>query len=122
MAKPEMLRCIGVMATMLTRWTSLEDKKLHRAISYLHRRSDDALIGFIANPPERLRIALFADSDFAGDKSDYKSTSSAYAVLVGPQTFFPLGWASRKQTCASHSSVEAEVVALEAALRVMGIP
>ena len=55
-------------------------------------------------------------------QSDYKSTSGVFSALVGPQTFFPLGWASRKQTCASHSSVEAEVVALEAAIRVEGIP
>ena len=45
-----------------------------------------------------------------------------FVALVGPQSFYPLGWGSRKQTCASHSSVEAEVVALESAVRVEGIP
>ena len=43
-------------------------------------------------------------------------------ALVGPQTFFPMGWASKKQTCASHSSVEAEIVAADLALRLEGIP
>ena len=43
-------------------------------------------------------------------------------ALVGLQSFFPLGWGSKKQTCASHSSVEAEIVALEAAVRVEGLP
>ena len=70
MAKPEMLRCVGMMATMLTRWTEAEDRKLHRSMCYLNSRSEDALVGFIADPPELLRIALFADSDFAGDRND----------------------------------------------------
>ena len=45
MAKPEMLRCVNMLATQLTRWSDLEDKKLHRSMSYLHHRSDDALVG-----------------------------------------------------------------------------
>merc|ERR1712039_873400 len=49
MAKPEMLRCVNMLATQLTRWTDLEDKKLHRAMSYLYHRSDDALVGWIAD-------------------------------------------------------------------------
>ena len=32
MAKPELSRCVQMMATQLTRWTELEDKKLHRSI------------------------------------------------------------------------------------------
>ena len=43
-------------------------------------------------------------------------------AIVGPQSFFPLGWGSRKQSCASHSSVEAEIVAADEALRLEGIP
>ena len=83
MAKPELLRCVGRLATQLTRWTSLEDKKLHRAMSYMHSRNSDVLVGFIADPPHMLRLALFPDSDFAGDKSDYKSTSGMFSALVG---------------------------------------
>ena len=43
-------------------------------------------------------------------------------ALVGPQSFSLLGWGSRKQTCASHSSAEAEIVAAAEALRLEGIP
>ena len=118
MAKPEMSRCVGQMATQLIRWTELEDKKLHRAMSYLNSRSEDSLVGFIADPPELLRLAIDGDSDFAGDRVDFKSTSGMFAALVGPQSFFPLGWGSKKQTCASHSSPEAELVAPDAAVRI----
>ena len=122
MAKPELQRCVGALATQLTRWTEHEDQRLHRMMSYMHSRLDDVLVGFIADPPEQLRLSVFSDADFAGDKKDFKSTSGVFLALVGPQSFFPLGWGSRKQTCASHSSVEAEIVAADEALRLEGIP
>ena len=122
MAKPELSRCVGAMATLLTWWTETEDKKLHRAMTYLHHRTGDALVGFIADPPELLHIALFADADFAGDCSDYHSTSGVFVAVVGPQSFFPLGWGSRKHRVASHSSTEVEIVAADSALVVEGIP
>ena len=51
-----------------------------------------------------------------------RSTSGAYVALIGPNTFFPIGGYSRKQTCVSHSTPEAEIVAANAALRVEGLP
>jgi hypothetical protein len=41
--------------------------------------------------------------------------------LVGPNTF-PLTWRCKKQGAVSHSSTEAEVIALDAAMRMEGIP
>ena len=35
-------------------------------------------------------IALFADADFAGDKSDSISTSGVFAAVVGPMTYVPI--------------------------------
>ena len=122
MAKPELQRCVGSLATQLTRWTTDEDQRLHRLMSYMYSRADDMLVGFIADPPDKLQLAVFSDADFAGDRKDFKSTSGVFMALVGPQSFFPLGWGSRKQTCASHSSVEAEIVAADEALRLEGIP
>ena len=54
MAKPELQRCVGALATQLTRWTEHEDQRLHRMMSYMHSRLDDVLVGFIADPPELL--------------------------------------------------------------------
>ena len=39
-----------------------------------------------------------------------------------PNTYFPLAGLSRKQTVTSHSSVEAEIVAMTCGLRVEGLP
>ena len=51
-----------------------------------------------------------------------KSTSGAFLVLQGPHTFYPLGAVSKKQTAQSHSSPEAELVALDMAVKELGIP
>ena len=42
--------------------------------------------------------------------------------LLGPHTFFPLGAIAKKQTATSHSSPEAELVALDLGVREEGIP
>ena len=58
----------------------------------------------------------------AGDFQDSKSTTGVMLCLVGPNTFCPISWLCKKQGAVSHSSTEAEIVALDAALRMEGIP
>ena len=67
-------------------------------------------------------MALFADASFAGDIIGSKSTSGGHLFLVGPNTWVPICWVCKKQTDVSHSSSEAEVISLDASLRVDGIP
>ena len=69
-----------------------------------------------------LRFALYADASFAGDLRDSKSSSGGLLCLIGPHTFVPLSWLCKKQTAVSHSSTEAEIIALEAAMRMEGLP
>ena len=42
--------------------------------------------------------------------------------MIGPHTFVPLSWLCKKQTAVSHSSTEAEIIALEAVMRMEGLP
>ena len=42
--------------------------------------------------------------------------------LVGRKTFVPLSWICKKQGAVSHSSTEAEVVGLDAMIRLEGLP
>ena len=65
---------------------------------------------------------VFSDASFAGDLRDSKSTSGGVVCLVGPRTFVPLTWMCKKQGATSHSSTEAEIIALDAMLRMEGIP
>ena len=72
--------------------------------------------------PEDVQLVLFSDASFAGDVEDSKSTSGAFLALAGPNTFVPITWFCKKQGAVSHSSIEAEIIALETGLRLEGIP
>ena len=67
-------------------------------------------------------MELCQDSDFAGDIEDSKSTSGGTLCIFGTHTFVPTRWKGKKQTLVSHSSTEAEVISLDASLRMDGIP
>ena len=67
-------------------------------------------------------MSSFVDASFAGDLRDSKSTSGSYLVLIGPNTCVPIGWFCKKQGAVSHSSTEAEIISLDAGLRMEGIP
>ena len=56
------------------------------------------------------------------DLEDSKSTSEGVLCISGSQTFVPLSWMCKKQTSVSHSSTEAELISLDAGLRMDGIP
>ena len=77
---------------------------------------------FVGDYPKDCWLGLFVDASFAGELEDSKSTSGAYLCLVGPRTFVPLSWICKRQTAISHSSTEAEVISLDAALRMEGLP
>ena len=64
---------------------------------------------------------LVADADFAGDIETQRSTSGYYFVIRGPHTSFPISAASKRQTCVSHSTLEAELVAADYGLRTIAL-
>ena len=76
----------------------------------------------MGNTAQQCRLGLFQDSDFAGDLEDSKSTSGGLLCICGRQTFVPISWMCKKQTSVSHRSTEADVISLDAGLRVDGIP
>ena len=69
-----------------------------------------------------VRLALYADADFAGCVESLRSTSGGHLNLQGPNTWFPLSGSSKRQGCVSHSTPEAEIVAANVAMRAMGLP
>ena len=76
----------------------------------------------MGDKPSDVIVALYVDAGFGGDLTDSKSTTGAMLCLMGPQTFVPLTWLCKKHTAVSHSSSEAEVIALDAGVRLEGIP
>ena len=76
----------------------------------------------MGNTAKQCRLGLFQDSDFAGDLEDSKSTSGGTLCIFGSHTFVPISWMCKKQTSVSRSSKESEIISLDAALRLDGIP
>ena len=113
---------VNMLAREVTRWNTACDKRLHRLISYLYHTKDKKLTCMVGDTAENCMLALFSDASFAGDLKDSKSTSGAFLALVGPRTFVPITWLCKKQTAVSHSSTEAEIVSLDAGVRMEGLP
>ena len=71
---------------------------------------------------EKLEFVVYSDADFAGDLETRRSTIGVFACLRGPNSFVPLAATSKRQSCVSHSTPEAEIVAAEHAVRTELLP
>ena len=121
-ARQDPLRAIGALTTMITRWDETCDRKLFQIIKHINGTVERRQIGLIGDSPDNLQLGLFSDADFAGDRADMRSTSGVFLALYGDHSFFPLSGQSKKQTAVSHSTVEAEIVAADHAIRSSGLP
>jgi len=122
MARWDLLRATCVLATRITIWTLDCDKRLHKLVCYIYTTLHFRMVAWVGDDPADLRLECFADADFAGDASSMKSTSGVLLALVGPSSFVPLGAMSKKQTCVSTSTPEAEMVAANIAIRQLALP
>ena len=64
-------------------------------------------------PSTDRNLILYSDADWAGDKTDRKSTSGNVAMLYGG----PIAWRSIKQSSVSGSSTESEYIAMSICAR-----
>ena len=122
MVRYDLLRPVTYLASRITKWSKVCDRKLLRLVSYINCSKDHVLRGWIGDKLDDLKLGVWSDADFAGCKITMRSTSGCYVALTGHNSFFPLSAFSRKQTCVSHSTPEAELVAADASLRQEGLP
>ena len=122
LARPDLLWAVNSLAREVTKWTIARDKRLHRLMCYINCTTNHTLTSFIGDNPEDCQLLLFADAGFAGDLGDSKSTTGGVLCIMGQNTFAPLYRICKKQGAVSHSSTEAEVIALDTCLRVEGLP
>ena len=118
----DLVRAIGHLACYLTKWDTTCDRKLHQLMCYVSSTLDCFQYGWVGDRPEDIRLHLYSDADFAGCSTTGRSTSGAFIALEGPKTNFPIAAASKRQSCVSHSTPEAELVAGEYAYRTLGCP
>ena len=121
MKRADCLWAVNALAREVTKWNVACDKRLHRLMSYIHHTSQWMQKCWVSDPPKECKIALYADASFAGDLRDSKSTTGSFMAIIGPRTFVPISWMCKKQGAVSHSSSEAEVISLDASLRMEGI-
>ena len=98
------------------------DKRQPRLISYIHHTCDDIQYCYVSNTAKECRLALFQDSDFAGDLEDSKSTSGGTLCIFRKPHVCSIRWMCKKQTSVSHSSTESEIISLDVGLMMDGIP
>ena len=122
MCRYDLLRAVSALARFVSRWTVLQDKMLHRLVCYVHHSIGRKMYGWIGDARADLKVTLYADADFAGDTETMRSTSGVFLALTGPNSFFPISALSKRQSCVSHSTPEAELVAADLAIRTEGIP
>ena len=117
----DLLRPVGVLTRLITRWTPQCDEKLDKLMAYVRATLDLKLYGYIGDRPETLQLDLYSDADFAGLPSQH-STTGGHLALVGPRSRFPLSATSKKQSSVSTSTAEAELTALFHMVRSVAIP
>ena len=120
--RPDILCSEKKLARSITKWTKACDKRLNRLISYIHHTCEYKPYCHVGNTAKQCRLGLFQGSDFAGDLEDSKSTSGRTLCIFGSHTFVPISWMCKKQTAASHSSTESEIISLDTGLRLDGLP
>ena len=115
-------RSVNKLARAATKWTKACDKRFVRLISYIDHTCEYMQYCYLGKTTQHCTLELFQDTDFAADLEDSKSTSGGNLCIFGSQTFVPTSWMCKKHTCVSHGSTEAEVISLDAGLRMDGIP
>ena len=122
MGRYDLIRPVQALASLITKWSDLCDRKLHRLMCYIYSTLDLSLYGWIGDSPDLLELVLYCDADLAGDRTDSKSTSGIFMCLLGPRSFMPLNAVSKKQTSVSKSTPEAEIVSMDHAIYKLGLP
>ena len=122
MNRTDLLWSVNSLAREVTRWNVNCDKRLHRLVCYMDFSVDMQMECWVGDDPKDCQLALFADASFASWLGDSKITSGAILVLMGRNTYVPISWLCKKQASISNSSTESELISLDAALRLEGIP
>ena len=118
-ARFNLLRQVNRLARNVHRWSDSDDRGLHHLMCYVRHTKHWRMVGWVGDPMDDVRLALYADADFAGC---VESLRSRHLNLQGPNTRFPLSGSSKRQSCVSHSTPEAEILAADIAMRAMGLP
>ena len=121
-ARPDLLRAVCALARRITEWDQDCDKRLLRLVSYIQSTLDDRLRAWIGDTLDKLEQHYYSDADIAGCVQTQRSTTGSFGMSWGPNSCFPIAMLRNRQTCVSHSTPEAELVAMDTILRAIALP
>lgn len=110
--RPDVAASVAILSRRVSAPTETDWMELKRVVRYLVTTNDYAL-KLISHREEPLKLVGYSDADWSADTDDRKS-NTGYLFQLGQAT---IGWVSRKQTCVSLSSMEAEYIAISEACR-----
>ena len=123
MVRMDICYSINTLSRYVTKWNKLCDKQLCHLYSYLGTTSNIKLHASIDTKDlDLVRLETYPDADLAGTYDTTKATSGGFVEVVGPNSFFPLDWFSKRQTSTAHSTTEAELVSASKMLRESLVP
>ena len=108
-ARPDLASAVGILAKYMSRPGKEHWQDVKRILRYVQGTVDYSLI-FRAKDNTCSRIG-YSEADWAGDLDTRRSTSG-YVFQIEGST---VSWHSKRQTCVSKSTTEAEYVALSLA-------
>jgi len=68
MGRWDLLHAVSSLTRYLTKWTKACDRALFRLMCYINCTAATALTGYSGDPPAELKLRLYANADFAGDR------------------------------------------------------
>eukprot|EP00959_Pyramimonas_sp_CCMP1952_P266349 5568415-Pyramimonas_sp.AAC.1 len=117
MARYDLLRAVCQTASCITKWTEQRDMDLFRFVCYTKCTFHYRMTSWVGDRMEDVLLMQYYDADLASDIRTHRSTSASYQAIRGPYTRAGQSMGSQRQTCVSHSTLEAEIVAADLALR-----
>jgi hypothetical protein len=106
--RPDIANAVNMAARDQSQPTSTSVLKVKRILHYLRGTSTTGITYNSTSKSDReVTLTAYTDSDWAGDKTDAKSTTGFVLKLAHG----PISWISNKQSIVTHSSSEAEYVA-----------
>lgn len=113
-SRPEISHAVLVLTRSMAKPGPRAMARLKRLLRYL-KGTISIGITYSEDSEGGDKLTAYADSDFAGDQDDRRSTTGVVLFLAGG----PVDWRSVKQTVVSLSSVEAEYVAMSKACKMI---
>ena len=112
-SRPDIMVAINTLAHNITRWSANDDKRAARLVGYIAATVDYAPVMRINDPPAKLWLSLFFDSDFRSSWHKVEKWLCHRSWSPSFICFYSLGIKNpESQRAVFRSTAEAEFVAL----------